>query len=166
METGSWKLAPFIPYPKAGWRPDEWWGLGGENRWVENKGFMSLFTRRTRPGVGVHFFVPQQGFHPTWIWDRPPLEQSAHWTQSSPPAWRAKRTMRSPLQLFFARQRRTFIPPKPPLPKLPLASAASRGPHLYQRWKQPKAALPEGLLTARPPPAALAPCPRRRETGT
>lgn len=38
METGSWKRAPFIPYPKAGWRPDE--GEGDER--VENKGFMRL----------------------------------------------------------------------------------------------------------------------------
>lgn len=58
METGSWKLAPFIPYPKAGWRPDEGAG-GGGNGWVENKGFMSLFKSRTRLCAGVHFFVPQ-----------------------------------------------------------------------------------------------------------
>ena len=86
METGSWKLAPFIPYPKAGWRPDEGAGGGGEGKkkkelcankrgkrasaraadgeggggeWVENKGFMSLFKSRTRLCAGVHFFVPQ-----------------------------------------------------------------------------------------------------------
>lgn len=92
METGSWKLAPFIPYPKAGWRPDEG---GGDGR-VENKGFMSLFKSRTCFGVGVHFFGPQQAFHPTWVWDRPPLDRSAHWTQSSPPAWKVRRTLRPP----------------------------------------------------------------------
>ena len=39
-------------------------GVGGTG-WVENKGFLSLFKSRTRPGVGVHFFAPQQGFRPT-----------------------------------------------------------------------------------------------------
>lgn len=161
METGSWKLAPFIPYPKAGWRPDEG---GGDGR-VENKGFMSLFKSRTCFGVGVHFFGPQQAFHPTWVWDRPPLDRSAHWTQSSPPAWKVRRTLRPPHHSSLPAEG-GLLSPQNPHAVTPAGLVASRGPHLYQRRKQSKAALPGGLLTAHPPPAALAPCPRRRETGT
>lgn len=65
-----------------------------EEGWVENKGFKSLFNSRARLDVGVHFSVPQYGFPPTWVWDRPPLDQSVHWTQSSPLAWRTRRTLR------------------------------------------------------------------------
>lgn len=81
METGSWKLAPFIPYPKAGWRPGggaEGWGGNG---WVENKGFLSLFKSRTRPGVGVHFFCPSAGFSPN-LGLGPPLS-SPKWLTGS-----------------------------------------------------------------------------------
>ena len=114
METGSWKLAPFIPYPKAVWRPDERGGGWGGAGWVENKGFKSLFKSRTRLGVGVHFFVPQQGFHPTWIWDRPPQNQSAHWRQSSPPAWTARRTLQPPLHFSLLAKGVLLSPQKPP----------------------------------------------------
>lgn len=58
METGSWKPAPFIPYPKAGWRPDE--GEGDER--VENKGLKGLKNSRTHFGVRVHFFAPGEVF--------------------------------------------------------------------------------------------------------
>lgn len=86
---------------------------GGGGGWIENKGFISLFKRRTGLGVGVHFFVPQQGFHPTWIWDRPPLDQSAHWTQSSPLAWRARRTLRSPLHFSLPAKGALLSPQNP-----------------------------------------------------
>lgn len=112
METGSWKLAPSIRYPKAGWRPDE--GGGGGNRWVENKGSMSLFNSKARLGAGVHFFLPQQGFHSTWVWDRPPLDQSAHQTQSSPLAWRARRTLRLLPTLLCQPKADFYCPPTPP----------------------------------------------------
>lgn len=114
METGSWKLAPSYRTQRQAGGPTKGRRGGGGNGWVENKGFMSPFKSRTRFGVGVHFFVPQQGFHPTWVWDRPPLDQSPHWMQSSPPAWRATRTLRPPPLLFSACLRRTFIRPQNP----------------------------------------------------
>lgn len=67
LETGSLYT---VPEGRLAARRRWWWGDG----WVENKGFTSLFNSRARLSVGVHFFVPQQGFHLTWVWDRPPLD--------------------------------------------------------------------------------------------
>lgn len=70
---GNWLLETSslytIPKGRLAARRRGWEGDG----WVENKGFMSLFNSRARQEVGVHFFAPLQGFHPTWVWDRPPL---------------------------------------------------------------------------------------------
>lgn len=68
METGSWKRAPFIPYPKAGWRPGE--GEGDER--VENKGFMRLLKSRTHFGRSGPLSYPQARFSPNLGLGPPP----------------------------------------------------------------------------------------------
>lgn len=126
METGSWKLAPFIPYPKAGWRPGggaEGWG--GGNGWVENKGFLSLFKSRTRPGVGVHFFCPSAGFSPN-LGLGPPL---------SSPKWFTGRKVRLRLG---GRQEGCSLQP----PLLRLSQADFHHPAILPK---PRATTPAGL---------------------
>lgn len=88
----------------------------GEDEWVENKGFVSLFKNRMHFGRWGSLFRPPVRFSPNLDLGPPPSKAKCSLDAKFASGLESQENATASSLLFSAGQRRTFIPPKTPTP--------------------------------------------------